>query len=127
MGGRQNLSTSLDWTHSADVLRRTILEVYPQLREVEITHSWSGNVGASFDLHPHIERFGGVWAAGGYSGHGMATGTYVGDELGGLISGELTRSPYCEIPWKGRWYYRRTPWFLPAAAVLYRTLDRFGR
>lgn len=127
MGGRQNLSTDLDLAKSADVLRRTIDDFHPQLARFEITHSWSGKVGVTFDLHPHIRNFDGLWVAGGYSGHGMATATYVGNEVAGLITGELDRSPYADIPFPSRWFYRKKAWFLPAAAALYRGLDRFGR
>jgi glycine/D-amino acid oxidase-like deaminating enzyme len=127
MGGRHNLSKDLDLAQSARDLRNTILDFYPQLAPYEITHSWSGHVGVTFDLQPHITRFDGVWAAGGYSGHGMATGTYLGDEVGGMMAGEVERSPFAAIPWPGKWFYRKRPWFLPAAAMLYRQLDRMGR
>lgn len=127
MGGRHNLSTDLDLAESARELRATILDIYPQLAPYEITHSWSGRVGVTFDLQPHITRFDGVWVATGYSGHGMATGTYLGDEVGGMMAGEVERSPFADIPWPGRWFYRKRPWFLPAAALLYRQMDRMGR
>lgn len=127
MGGRQDLTTDLDLARSAEVLRRTIEDFHPQLAGAEITHSWSGKVGVTFDLHPHITDYDGVWVAGGYSGHGMATATYVGYEVAGLMTGELERSPYADIPFPSRWFYRKKAWFLPAAAMLYRGLDRFGR
>jgi glycine/D-amino acid oxidase-like deaminating enzyme len=127
MGGRHNLSTDLDLAESARDLRATILDFYPQLAPYEITHSWSGRVGVTFDLQPHITRFDGVWVAAGYSGHGMATGTYLGDEVGGMMSGEVERNPFADIPWAGKWFYRKRPWFLPAAALLYRQMDRMGR
>jgi glycine/D-amino acid oxidase-like deaminating enzyme len=127
MGGRHNLSTDLDLAESARDLRSTILDFYPQLAPYEITHSWSGRVGVTFDLQPHITRFDGVWVAAGYSGHGMATGTYLGDEVGGMMAGDVERSPFADIPWPGKWFYRKRPWFLPAAALLYRQMDRMGR
>jgi glycine/D-amino acid oxidase-like deaminating enzyme len=88
---------------------------------------WGGKLGATFDLLPHIGRRDGIWYAMGYGGHGVALGTYVGAEAGKLMAGEIDRSPFAEIPYPTRWYYRENPWFLPLGAVAFRTLDRLGR
>jgi glycine/D-amino acid oxidase-like deaminating enzyme len=127
MGGRANLDPYLDLLRSGDILRQTIVRYFPDLRDAAVTHSWGGRLAVTFDLLPHIGRVDGVWYAMGYGGHGLGIGTYVGNEAAGLMSGELARSPFEEIPHPKRFYYRRRPWFLPAAALLYRTLDRFGR
>jgi glycine/D-amino acid oxidase-like deaminating enzyme len=127
IGGRRNLRTDLDLQESARALRETLVGFYPELAEAEITHVWTGKLGATFDLMPHIGRMDGVWHALGYGGHGMGLGPYLGDQVAGLLTGEIERSPFAEIPFPGRWFYRKRPWFLPAAALLYRTLDRFGR
>jgi glycine/D-amino acid oxidase-like deaminating enzyme len=81
----------------------------------------------TFDLMPHVGRFDGVWHALGFGGHGMGLGTYLGHEVAGLMTGELERSPFAEIPFPTRWFYWGWPWFLPGAALLYRFLDRIGR
>ncbi|MBN2113395.1 MAG: FAD-binding oxidoreductase [Acidimicrobiia bacterium] len=127
MGGRQNLSTDLDLAESARVLRATIGSFFPELAEAAITHSWTGKLGATFDQLPHIGRLDGKWYALGYTGHGLALGTHLGHEVGGLITGEVERSPFAEIPHPTRWYYRKRPWFLPLAARGFRLLDRLGR
>jgi glycine/D-amino acid oxidase-like deaminating enzyme len=127
MGGRQNLSTDLDLAESARELTATAVRFFPELAEVPITHSWTGKLGATFDQLPHIGRIDGMWYALGYSGHGLALGTYLGHEVGGLIGGDLDRSPFAEIDHPTRWYYRRRTWFLPAGARLFRLLDRLGR
>ena len=44
-----------------------------------------------------------------------------------MLAGEVERSPFADIPLPTRPYYRRRTWFLPAAAVLFRALDRIGR
>jgi len=127
MGGRQNLSTDLDLAESARVLQSTVVRFFPELKEVPITHSWTGRLGITFDQLPHIGRVDGMWYALGYSGHGLALGTHLGHEVAGLMSGDLARSPFAEIAHPTRWYYRQRPWFLPAAAGWYRVLDRLGR
>ncbi len=127
MGGRHDLRAGGDLGTSASKLRATITGYFPSLASVEITHSWSGRVGVTFDLNPHVGRLDGVWYCLGYSGHGMAVATYLGDQVAGLMSGEVARSVFAEIPEATRWFYRARPWFLPAAAILYRGLDRIGR
>lgn len=127
MGGRNNLSTDLDLARSAEVLRRTTLAIFPELASVQFTHSWTGRLGITFDLMPHIGRIDGMWYALGYGGHGVGIGTYVGTEVGKLMSGAIEASPFASIPHPTRWYYRSRPWFLPFAAPLYRFLDKIGK
>ncbi len=127
MGGRNNLSNDLDLTESAHILGGTTTEIFPELAAVPLTHSWTGTLGVTFDLMPHIGRIDGVWYALGYGGHGVGIATYVGTEVGNLIAGTIDRSPFAEIPHPTRPYYRGTPWFLPFAKYWYRFLDRIGR
>ncbi len=127
MGGRRNLQTDLDPAESARELQGRVLEFFPQLTSYPISHVWGGKLGATFDLLPHIGQREGVWYAMGYGGHGVPLATYLGNEAGLLMAGEIERSPFTEIPHPTRWFYRTRPWFLPLAAAAYRTLDRFGR
>ncbi len=127
IGGRRNLRTDLDPSDSARELRSRLLEFFPQLAPFEISHVWGGKLGVTFDLLPHIGRHHDVWYALGYGGHGVALGTYLGTDVAMLMTGRLDRSPFADIPHPTRWYYRTKPWFLPFAALAYRTLDRFGR
>ena len=127
LGGRNNLSTDLDLQKSAEILRATTLGIFPELRDVRFTHTWTGKLGITFDLMPHIGQLEGMWYALGYGGHGLGLGSYVGAEVGKLISGQIDRSPFAEIDHPTRPYYRHKAWFLPAAAPWYRFLDRLGK
>src|SRR5574341_182363 len=122
-GGRNNLDPNLDLKASADNLRKQMLRVFPDLRDTAITHSWTGRMGITFDLMPHIGRVEGVLYALGYCGHGVAVSTYLGREVARLIGGEITRSPFAEIPHPAWFFYRKEPWFLPVAAAWYRVVD----
>ncbi len=126
MGGRNNLSTDLHLGTSANIQRDTIAEFFPELADVRLTHSWSGKLGVTFDLMPHIGRIEGAWYGLGYGGHGVAVGTYIGDELGKLVSGQLETSPFMEIDHPTKWWYRHSTWFLPFGAWWYRFLDVIG-
>lgn len=127
LGGRNNLSTDLDLNKSAEILRATTVGIFPELAGVEFTHTWTGKLGITFDLMPHIGQIDGTWYALGYGGHGLGLGSYVGAQAGKLISGQIDRSPFAEIKHPTRPYYRDKAWFLPAAAPLYRLLDKLGK
>ncbi len=127
MGGRNDLSVDLDLRESAEALRTTTVDIFPELADVKITHSWTGKLGVTFDLMPHIGRIDGMWYALGYGGHGVGIATYVGAEVGKRIAGVIDRSPFEDIPHPTRSFYRKEPWFLPFAARWYRFLDAIGR
>ncbi len=101
-------------------------EIFPQLREYPPAYSWSGQLGLTWDLMPHIGRFHGVHYALGYGGHGVSIATYVGREAGMLLNGRKSHSPFAEIDHPPRFFYRNRPWFLPFEAQYFRVLDRFS-
>ncbi|MBE7468169.1 MAG: FAD-binding oxidoreductase [Anaerolineales bacterium] len=123
MGGRNNLSPNLDLVESAHNLYETMTHIFPQLRGFPVTHSWTGRLGITFDLAPHIGRVDGIYYAFGYGGHGVAMSGYLGQEVASLISGRISRSPFADIPHQTYFFYRGKPWFLPLAAAYYRFLD----
>ena len=64
-------------------IRRTIgqqiAEVYPQLKGIELTHAWGGNVAVTMPRMPFVRELEpGMWAAGGFSGHGVMLSNYTG-------------------------------------------------
>jgi glycine/D-amino acid oxidase-like deaminating enzyme len=122
-GGRNNLSTNLDLNDSARQLQKTLYNAFPDLKEIPLTHTWTGQLGITFDLMPHIGRVDGVHFAFGYGGHGLSIATYVGTEAGKLLAGQISSTPFSEIPHQTMFFYRNRPWFLPMAAWYYRFLD----
>jgi len=122
-GGRNDLSTDLDLRESADLLTKQVRTVFPELEDVAFTHTWTGKLGITFDLMPHIGVVNGIHYAFGYGGHGLSIATYLGTELGLLLSGQKVRSPFEEISHQTMFFYRKDPWFLPFAAKYYRFLD----
>ena len=122
-GGRNDLSTNLDLMDSASRLQTQMVNVFPELKGIPITNTWTGKLGITFDLMPHIGRVDGIHYAFGYGGHGLSIATYLGTEIGLLLTGEKTSSPFAEIPHQTMFFYRKEPWFLPLAAQYYRFLD----
>ncbi|PZM11963.1 NAD(P)/FAD-dependent oxidoreductase [Rhizobium tubonense] len=60
-------------------ISRQIAELYPELRNIEITHAWGGTVGITLPRQPFArEVVPGVTSIGGYSGHGVMLSNYCG-------------------------------------------------
>ena len=122
-GGRNDLSTNLDLIESAIILSKEVRRIFPELEAVKFTHTWTGKLGITFDLMPHIGKINGINYAFGYGGHGLSIATYLGTEIGLLLSGQIERSPFEEISHQTMFFYKKDPWFLPFAAKYYRFLD----
>lgn len=122
-GGHNNLRSGLNLLDSARHLYVQMVHVFPDLRNVPITHSWSGRLGFTFDLMPHIGQINGIHYAMGYAGHGVSMATYLGTEAGKLLCGHIKHSPFMTLHHPTRFFYRNRTWFLPFAAWWVRFLD----
>jgi glycine/D-amino acid oxidase-like deaminating enzyme len=120
MGGRNTLSPNLDLLDSARTLGQALVHVFPQLKGVPITHTWSGKLGFTFNLMPYIDRVNGIYHAFGYAGHGVALSGYLGKETADLIAGRAFTSPFFRIPPETSIFYHGEAWFLPLVSAYYR-------
>jgi gamma-glutamylputrescine oxidase len=85
-GGR--VSTLGDPPNLAEVMRRGLLKVYPQLAGVRMETAWSGLMSYAAHKMPQVgEVTPGVWYAMGFGGHGMNTTTMAGEMIAGAIAG----------------------------------------
>ncbi|HUJ96038.1 MAG TPA: FAD-binding oxidoreductase [Terriglobales bacterium] len=110
---------------SAEILRRGMIEVYPQLRNTKIEYVWGGTLDFAFDIMPHAGQIDGIYFAVGYAGHGVAMATWQGQKMADMIIGESPENPFVGIPFPGAplGLYNGNPWFLPFAGVWYKFLD----
>jgi glycine/D-amino acid oxidase-like deaminating enzyme len=110
---------------SAEILRRGMIQVYPQLRDARIEHAWGGTLDVAFDMMPHAGQIDGLHYAIGYAGHGVAMATYLGTLLGACLAGEQVDNPFAELPFPGAplGLYDGRPWFLPLVGAWYKFLD----
>jgi glycine/D-amino acid oxidase-like deaminating enzyme len=126
-GGRAAFFPETDNTirRSAEILRRGMLKVYPQLRDTKIEYVWGGTLDFAFDIMPHAGQIDGVYFALGYAGHGVAMATWLGQKIAELMAGETPDNPFTEILFPGAplGLYREKPWFLPLAGAYYKFLD----
>ncbi len=126
-GGRAAFfpETSSTIRRSAEILRRGMIGVYPQLRDVRVEYAWGGTLDFCFDTMPHAGRIDGMYYAVGYAGHGVAMATYLGAKIAEQISGGTEENPYAKVPFPGAplGLYNGRPWFLPFAGAYYKILD----
>ncbi len=110
---------------SAEILRRDMVQVFPQLRNTKIDHAWGGTLDFCFDTMPHAGQLEGMYYALGYAGHGVAMATYLGAKVAEKICGAKDEVPYAGIPFPGAplGLYNGKPWFLPFAGAYYKVLD----
>ena len=126
-GGRAAFfpETSSTIRRSAEILRRGMLTVYPQLREAKIEYVWGGTLDFAFDIMPHAGQLDGLHFSLGYAGHGVGMSTYLGDKIAQSILTGRDENPFSSIPFPGAPLnlYNGRPWFLPAAGLWYKLLD----
>lgn len=86
---------SYGWHFPPDIaakVRAPMARVYPQLRQVEITHAWGGTLGITVNRMPHFARLApNVLSASGYSGHGVAMATLGGKLCAEAVAGQAER------------------------------------
>ena len=126
-GGRAAFFPENDQTvrRSAELLRRGMIDVYPQLRDAKVEYVWGGTLDFAFDIMPHAGQMDGMYYALGYAGHGVAMATYQGQKMAELIAGDKPENPFVGIPFPGAplGMYNGKPWFLPFAGAWYKFLD----
>ena len=84
-----------------DALARTVVELFPVLDGVPITHRWGGPLGIARDWHPSVgyDPASGLGRAGGYVGDGVSTANLAGRTLADLVTGRTTE--LTALPWVG--------------------------
>jgi glycine/D-amino acid oxidase-like deaminating enzyme len=106
----------------AAIMRRRIVETYPQLADLKVAAAWSGLMSYARHLMPQIGRTAdGLWHATGFGGHGMNTTAIAGRVVAEAIAGESDRiklyAPF-GLDWNGgpfgRIAVQATYWYLQA-------------
>ncbi len=110
---------------SAELLRRGMVEVYPQLATAKVEFVWGGTLDFAFDVMPHSGKIDDMYFAMGFAGHGVAAATWMGAKLAGVICGDADDNPFSKIPFPGAPIGLRSgnTWALPLAGAYYKVLD----
>ncbi|MBN7755400.1 FAD-binding oxidoreductase [Nitratireductor aquimarinus] len=73
-------------------IRRQIAELYPALKDVELTHAWGGYVGITMPRRPFVrEVMPNVISAAGWSGHGVMLSNFTGKLYAETVCGNRDR------------------------------------
>lgn len=90
-GGGENYSYRFP-NALAQSVRRAMLGVFPQLDDVSIDYSWGGTLAITRNRLPFLRQSApDIYAAGGYSGHGLALAPMYGTAIADHINGQPER------------------------------------
>jgi len=127
-GGRAAFfpETSNTIQRSAEILRREMIQVYPQLTDTKIEYVWGGTLDFAFDMMTHVGEVDGIYYSLGYAGHGVAMATYLGKTVAeAMLNGNIKEHPFASFPFPDAplRLYNGFPWFLPFAGTWHKILD----
>jgi glycine/D-amino acid oxidase-like deaminating enzyme len=100
---------------------KTLLECFPFMKDVRITHQWGGRIGMTLDFLPAIGRTGvydNVYYGMGYNGHGLAFAQLCGKMIAALMAGERSQST-------DHMLLNRRLWGVPSASLSYLGINSY--
>jgi glycine/D-amino acid oxidase-like deaminating enzyme len=113
---------------ASERLSRYMTRIFPELRDVELTHSWFGYIGYTFDKLPHVGERDGIHYAMGYCGSGVVMSTWLGRKAALRLLGSAEgKSAFAELGHPTSPFYHGKPWFLPLVQAWYQGADLLGR
>lgn len=90
-GGGENYTTKFP-RDIPNFVRKYMLEFYPDLADVKIDYGWGGTLAITLNRMPYFNRLEeNVFAAQGYSGHGVALATLGGKIMAQAVSGSAEK------------------------------------
>lgn len=123
-GGRTGLHRRAT-PQATEALRQEMTALFPALRDVAISHVWTGRCAVSADMFPHYGVRDGVHFALGYCFSGLAMAPYLGRRAARLLLGQdegdsfFRRDELKPMPWLAR-----QEALMPLAMHFYRWRDR---
>jgi len=111
---------------AATILRKLMIEIFPSLKDVSITHCWTGKIGFARDFLTKIGEIDGVHYALACNGSGVAMLPYAGWKAALKVLGRaegttaFDRQEFRTI----HPLYTGHPWFRPLLSAYYRMKDR---
>lgn len=115
-GGRSAIR-QINVEQSTKRLHKTMCDIWPELKGVNITHAWKGNTGFTFNHSPHVGVMNGIHFALGYSGGGVVLAPYLGMKAAYQVMGDPRgETAYSNTPFATKpYFWGRHPWFLSVA------------
>lgn len=123
-GGRAGATETKDRFRSASALRAQMIDVFPELATVRITHAWAGLIAYTFDSLPHMAKHDGVHYIGGCCGSGVAMQPYLGHKTALKVLGRKEADTPFDIAYPTMIGYTGSPWFMPTVLMYFAWRDR---
>ena len=108
---------------SGVILQRSLVEVFPELKDTRIDYCWGGMVDMTRDRLPRAGERNGLFYSMGYSGHGTHMSTYMGAVMAEVLDGRADLNPWRDFDWPAIPGHFGKPWFLPIVGAYYRFQD----
>ncbi len=126
-GGRAKFGQT-DPLETAPILHRFMIDRFPQLAGIKITHAWTGNVAFTVDEMPHMGKFDNLHYALGCNGSGIAMMSYLGSQVARKIAGKVNRiCAFDREEFPDHWAYKGNPWFVPMIGKYFGLRDWIDR
>lgn len=125
-GGRVSYGET-DPRISGPKLQAEMVNLFPELRDARISHSWCGFIAYTFDDLMHVGKHDGMHYAMGYCGSGVGVSSYFGMRIGQQVLGlPQGRTALDDVAFQTRPLYTGNPWFLAPSVMYYRWRDRLS-
>lgn len=128
-GGRARFSAVSNQqsdARSGEILRASMIRIFPHLADVEIDYCWGGLVGMTKDRFPRAGEADGMIYGMGYSGHGAQMSTLIGQALADMALGRADCNPLDGLDWPAIPFHSGKPWFLPLVGLWFGLKDRLS-
>ena len=108
-------------------LRAGLAQLFPELENVTLSHSWFGNVAMNRDMLPRLFEHDGIRYASGFCGSGVVWAPWVGSRAAHrLLGAEAGHSAFASRAPAAVPLYRGDPWFVPAIIKGYALQDHLA-
>jgi glycine/D-amino acid oxidase-like deaminating enzyme len=117
----------IDERAAARLLYRQMVQLWPALRDIRVTHAWKGYVAMTGDKLAHIGTRDGLHYALGCNGNGVALMTYLGHQIAHAMLHEDQRtSAFAEGVFPMNPGSIAAPLSVPVGAAFYQFSDRWN-
>ncbi len=106
-------------------LRQDMIDIFPELSDVGLTHHWFGFVAFPMDQLPKLTVHKGIIYATGFSGSGTVWARWMGQKAAlRVLEREDSATAFETRPFRAIPFYNGNPWFVPFMINWYRFKDR---
>ena len=124
-GGQTGALLEDDMTKAAVRVRKEMVDLFPALRNVQLSHAWSGRCAATIDMFPKVGLKNGIHFAMAYCFSGNVLAPYFGHHVAQKIMGQQPASiPFETQKLRTIPLYTGNAWFVPMVQKYYEFLDR---